>query len=210
MKEISLTRALNEVKLTEKKIQAVNAKNKGWIVTTKNGKLQNAQFDNIEQFNASVKADKQKLKDLIKYRNDVKSKLLTANVVTTIIIAGETLTIAEAIDRKNFASTEMYLYRDMNRDVDMAVNMFETQQTDLDTKVEVTINKALEGDGKKDPAVIKGIEDSVRANNKLVLEDKNNMRTWITDKMESLSEFLNEVDFSLSEVNAKTTIEVEG
>jgi len=209
MKEMSLTRALNEVKMTEKKISQLNAKNNGWLTITKNGKLQNSMFDNLDQFKAGVKKDKQRLKDLVTYRNEIKSKLLIANNSTTVTVNGEDMTIAEAIDRKAFSGVLVQQYRAIKGEVDTVIREYEYEMDALDTKVENTINKALEGDGKKDPAVIKGIEDSVRENNKIILEDPSNIRKWIEEQFEATAEFLNEVDFCLSEINAKTTITVE-
>jgi len=103
MKKLTLTRALNEVKITEKKIAQINEKAKGWTILTKNGKIVSSRFENLEQFNSHVKSNKDKVTSLIAYRNTVKRALLAANNTTVVSIDGVDMTIAEAIDRKAFA-----------------------------------------------------------------------------------------------------------
>jgi hypothetical protein len=210
MKKLTLTRALNEVKITEKKISQMNdGKVKGWVALTKNGKIVSGQFDDLDKFNATVKANKDRVSGLVAYRNKVKSALIKANNETVVTIAKESLTIAEAIDRKAFADSEIYMYRKISNSITQVQNQFDAANLQVDQKVDQLVNTALEGDGKKDPTVVKGIEDSVRNNNKYVLEDNNKVKDWVEAEIEKLEEFLNEVDFTLSEANAKTEIELE-
>ncbi len=209
MTQMTLTRALNEVKLTEKKIAGLTDKMTGWTIITKNGKITSSKYDNLDQFESTVKTNKDKVNTLIDYRNKVKRALIAANNVTQVTIGGKTMTIADAIDRKAFATTELNLYRKISLDVKNTQNQFDAEQRKVDMKVDDLINTALEGDGKKDPEVVKGIEKSVRENNKFVLEDKNKITQWVETSIEEVEEFLNEVDFVLSEVNAKTTIEID-
>ncbi len=209
MTQMTLTRALNEVKLTEKKIAGLTDKMTGWTIITKNGKITSSKYDNLDQFESTVKTNKDKVNTLIDYRNKVKRALIAANNITQVTIGGKTMTIADAIDRKAFATTELNLYRKISLDVKNTQNQFDAEQRKVDMKVDDLINTALEGDGKKDPEVVKGIEKSVRENNKFVLEDKNKITQWVETSIEEVEEFLNEVDFVLSEVNAKTTIEID-
>ena len=208
MKTLTLTRALNEIKLTEKKINDVAEKNTGWTVITKNGKITSGRYSDVDNFNSTVKANKDKIITLIAYRHSIKKALLDANNNTMVKIAGTEMSIAQAIDRKSFATMELSLYREILSDVNKTQSIFDREQTLLNQKIDALINTALEGDGKKDPEVVKGIEKSVRENNNFVVEDKSKITDWVRNSIEQLEEFLNEVDFVLSEVNAKTTIEV--
>jgi hypothetical protein len=205
MEQMTLTRALNEIKLLEKKIARFSEPNVMWLAVSKNGKISGVQ--SIDQLKSTVEANKQKLNDFITNRNDLKKKLLEANNKITVTVSGKTYTIAEAIDRKAFITTEKHIFSTLNHQVIMARNAFDVENQRLDEKVERTITQALGGDGKKDPAVVEGIEKSVRENMKIILEDPAKVADWVAKTLIEIEEFENEIDFVLSEANAKNTID---
>ena len=205
--EMTLTRALNEIKLLEKKIAQYSGTDVTWIALSKNGVI--GDKNTIDELKKVVSSNKKSLNDLINRRNKIKKALLKANNEITLTVAGNTYTIAEAIDRKNFIFTEKTVYKSIKLQVTQTLNDFEYQQKMVDDKVERTIAQALQGDGKKDPTVVSGIEQAVRDNLKFKIEDPEHVIEWIDNIMEEVTEFENEIDFTLSEVNATHKIDVD-
>jgi len=206
--EMTLTRALNEVKLIEKKIMKYTNTDLTWVSISKNGKIGPRAID-AAKLESTVKENKSSFMDLVTRRNVIKRRILDANNSTSLTVDGISYTIAEAIDLKSFIETEKLVYRTIIAQIRSTDGLFADKQDDLNDLVERTISNALQGDGKKDPTLVSGIEKSVRDNNKIVLEDPCNIREWATSKLESVDVFLNEIDFSLSEINATTKISVD-
>jgi predicted transcriptional regulator len=205
-KTMTLTRTLNEIKMLEKKINKYSDSSVLWLSVSKNGQVSGVQ--DLAQMKSTVEGNKQKLNDLIDRRNELKKKLLEANNSITIDVAGKTYTIAEAIDRKSFIYTEKNIFSQIKRQVVGVKTIYDQEQARLDQKVENTVAQALQGDGRKDPTVVAGIEKSVRDNLKIAIEDPANIEKWVEDTINEIEEFENEIDFTLSEANAKNTIEV--
>lgn len=205
--EMTLTRALNEVKMLEKKIYDLTNSGAKWVALSKNEKVQS--FQDIAAFKAYVLANKQSAESMISRRNTIKSKLLEANNKTTVTIAGKVYTIAEAIDRKAFLQTEILLLNQIRHNVAQTSAEFDMEQRKLDEKVQVLVSTALQGDGKKDATLVAAIEKNYKDNNRIVVEDPASITSWVQSRVEEVSEFQNEIDFVLSEINAITKIVVD-
>jgi len=203
---MTLTRALNEVKLLEKRINKYNSDDATWVAVSKNGKIGTNTDVNI--LSSIAKENKQSLTDLIKRRNSIKHKILNANNSTTIKVANEEYTIAEAIDMKNFIETERDVYRTIKMQIHRTEREYIIKCEEVDNLVERTVSQTLQSDGKKDASMVAGIEKYVRDNNKIVLEDPAHITKWVDERLEYVENFINEIDFSLSEINAITKIEV--
>lgn len=205
--EMTLTRALNEVKMLEKKIYDLTNSGAKWVALSKNEKVQS--FQDIAAFKAYVLANKQSAESMISRRNTIKSKLLEANNKTTVTIAGKVYTIAEAIDRKAFLQAEILLLNQIRHNVAQTSAEFDMEQRKLDEKVQVLVSTALQGDGKKDATLVAAIEKNYKDNNRIVVEDPASITSWVQSRVEEVSEFQNEIDFVLSEINAITKIVVD-
>jgi hypothetical protein len=203
--ELTLTRALNEVKLLEKKIEKYSLSNATWVAISKNGKI--GEHD-VNVLKSNADANKQSLVDLILRRNKIKRSILKANNETILNVSDESYTIAEAIDLKNFILIEEKVFRNIRRHISDVEFDYERRMQELDNLVERTVNQTIQSDGKKDASVIAGIEKYVRDSNKISLEDPSKIKEWVDIKLEEIEEFKNEIDFSLSEINAKTIIYV--
>lgn len=96
--EMTITRALAELKLLDKRInRTINEASFGGLTV---GKKISAGFNNAEEIESRAKSDLQSVQDLIKRRNDVKSAIVVSNATTEVEIAGVRMTVAEAIERK--------------------------------------------------------------------------------------------------------------
>ena len=99
MRKISITEALNELKLYDSKIMKAitNAK----LVGAAKKSADKVGVVKKEDFEERAKASYQSVTDLIANRNTLKSAIVKSNAVTEVTINGKTMTVAEAIERKN-------------------------------------------------------------------------------------------------------------
>ena len=204
---MSVHRALAELKMIDSKTtkEISNAKFAGAK------KVKGKTVDGItsEDFRQRSNASLQSVLGLIKRRTAIKSALVLSNARTEVEVAGETMTVAEAIDRKNVIQTQISLidklkvtYRKVHQNV-IAHNeqlnndalLYFQQITENKEKLNENAFKALVGAYKeeREQEVVEGF-------------DVYKMQ----DKLDNqLQEFLSNVDYVLSESNTETKITIE-
>lgn len=202
--EISITRALSELKTLDARIQRLTESK--WVAMAINKKVSNS--TDQQDFCATVKATKQQLADLMERRNKIKCAIVQSNAVTKVTIGSTEYTVAEAIERKNTVQQEEAL-----------VHVLQNQLLKVNAEVEKhnmvannQLNNLLGQMVSKEAAVaqesIDALSSSFREQNFAVLVDPLGIETLVKALQESISEFKMNVDFSLSEINAVTKITV--
>jgi hypothetical protein len=147
---------------------------------------------------------------LISYHRRITAALIASNATIRVTIGAETMTVAEAIERKTSVKQERTLLNQV-----MASSQITQNKIDMGNKaVEETIERQLvqiyggektkiTADARKETA------DSINAASLLSVIDPNKLREFATKELERINQFETEVDFVLSESNAKTEIELE-
>jgi uncharacterized protein YicC (UPF0701 family) len=197
---MSLTEALVQLNVLDKKIRKA----------IQNGCYVNLRIGNDTlQHNCDPSASLTKVNDLQKRRNAIQKAKLKANAETVVVIAGKTMTIMEAIERKNSIEYEEILLdtlREQLTDAQNSVLRHNTKvQERLDKQLEETYGKA----GKVRPEDYETIAKPFLANNEAKLEDPIDIQEEIDKLDDYIDTFKSEVDIRLSEINARTMIEVE-
>lgn len=152
-----------------------------------------------------------RISSLMKNRDKIKSSLVMANAFTKVNIGSVEMTLAEAIELKSSIVLKKNLLRMMQHQMAQAMNTIQVGNTKLDQLIE---NAALTASSAKSRGDIPaGLYDSV-ANprldaEQLALLDPINVEDKINALTAEIESFESEVDLRLSEVNAKTTIEVD-
>lgn len=203
---MSLTRVLNEIKLTEKKITSLGAQNLSLLAIARNGQISN--IGCVDNLKKNAEAYKQSLSDLINRRYTLKATLLKANNETIVDFGGLSLSIAEVIDRKNYLSVEASIYTHISRNITTLYTEYNKIQVDVDRIVEGAVSNALSSDGKKDPKLAEEVTKSIRLVNNYTIEDPVKIEEWVKERSEALIEYESNIDFVLSEINAKTEVEI--
>jgi hypothetical protein len=204
--KMSLTRVLNEIKLTEKKITSLGAQNLSLLAIARNGQISN--IGCVDNLKKNAEAYKQSLSDLINRRYTLKATLLKANNETIVDFGGLSLSIAEVIDRKNYLSVEASIYTHISRNITTLYTEYNKIQVDVDRIVEGAVSNALSSDGKKDPKLAEEVTKSIRLVNNYTIEDPVKIEEWVKERSEALIEYESNIDFVLSEINAKTEVEI--
>lgn len=209
MRKITITEALNELKLYDAKID--KAINNCTLVNA--GKKSSSMLGHMskETFINKAKADYQSINDLIKNRDEMKKAIVLSNATTEVTVNGETMTVAAAIEKKSSIEYLKDLLRDMKSQYSIATNLMEKNNT----KMEAQIDKMLEGfvgkdsDKKLSKEDFANISDPYRTANEFELVDPLDIATKITELETYIMGFESNVDTCLSISNSITYVEVE-
>ncbi|KDR54573.1 MULTISPECIES: hypothetical protein [Oscillatoriales] len=103
MAEMTVTDALAELTLLGKRIESARSGLEGntLITVVEVGKTP-VGYRNRDEYNTKARAAVQKVDALITRRRTIKRAVVLSNAVTMVSVAGEEMTVAEAIEMKNF------------------------------------------------------------------------------------------------------------
>ena len=209
MRKISITQALNELKLyNEKILKAIEKVNLvGYAKKS---------FDKIgvltkDEFSANCKADYQSLTDIIANRNYIKSAIVKSNAVTEVKIGEKAMTVAEAIERKASIQYDELLLDKMKAQYAAATSNVERENKRVDAKVDELIATLVGKDSQKKLSEDdqRNVEIPYRKANEYELVDPLNLNDKIKKLEAEIDDFKSNVDTALSISNATTFVEVD-
>lgn len=204
--KMSLTRLLNEIKLANAKVQKKLSEDVKYFDVMASGKLK--VYKSEDDMKKAVTSQLDSITDTIKLRDKYRKLLLQANNTTTITVNGAKLTIAEAIAKKESIKQEQDLVKVIRRQLQMAEANVTNIDNNNESKLDDIIKSAMGKDRKTDSTEIESLTKMFRENNKVTLVDAGGAKKFLEDKEEEIEKFISDIDFSLSEVNAKTEVEV--
>ena len=200
--QMSITQALAELKLLDKRIQKA-LDNVTWAdIKTKSYPL------DVEKFGKMVRAEYQSFTDLVKRRDTIKRAVVKANAATRVKVGTWEGTVAEAIEYKTSIVYKKRLLSVMREQLLTAMQQFKEQQEAVDGRLEKLLHSELGKDVKTSPETITALTSSFRENNKVELVDPLDLSARTKELEEEIEEFETNVDWVLSETNGKTLIEV--
>jgi hypothetical protein len=198
--KISITRALAELKLLDKRITK-ETDNLAPATAVVKDELTS---DKSQLFKDTADQQLDKVQALIQNAYKVKAAIIQSNATTSVEIGGKTMTVAEAIAKKDLVEYESTLRARINYNIVQHTAAAERSEASVRAKGE-QIAAALAGE---DKAMFDSVYQSYM--------DKNTTSLLVSDKIAkanndidmAVDEFETEVDFVLSESNTRTTIEV--
>ena len=196
MEKMTITRGLANLKLLDKKIK--KAIGNGNYITFKIG--QKASMD------INPKADLQKVSDLISRRNTIKTAIMMSNAQTYVTVAGEKMTVVEAIDRKTSIELDKLLLQKLRYDREANADHIEDVNADMQRRLDRLLESSMGSD--TDDKENKAIVESFEKRNKAEAVDALGIDKVIDEMETMIDEFDSEVDLCLSESNSLTSIEV--
>ena len=206
--EMTISRALTELKLLDKRIKG--AIEKCTFAGLAQGKKSIAGYETNDEFVKVVTSSIQSAQDLIERRQAIKSGIVNSNAKTEVTIAGKKMSVAEAIERKTSIEYEKLLLQRIKTAYFSAINDLENKNSlvrnKLDELLEAHFGKDTSQKIKSDD--IKTISDPYLEQNEWRLIIPKNMEKIITDLEDDINNFELEVDYTLSEINAITKIMV--
>lgn len=209
MKKISITEALCELKLYDSKIN--KAVGRAEFVTAAKKSSDLAGVVQKEDFKKKAQASYQSIMDLIANRNALKSAIVHSNAVTEVVIHHKTMTVAEAIERKNSIQYEEKLLKKMEDQYAAASVTFELENKKVDEKINglIAVLIGKESDQKISSEDQNAIEKPYREKNEFEFMDPIGVRGKMEALADEIDGFKSEVDTKLSISNSTTYIEVD-
>lgn len=207
-KQITIHAALAEIKKLKQRIEK-GTKNAVFIGNMKkSADTVNGYAYSKQDFKTIVEANYKSLTDLIKNLNDYKSKITLSNAVTTLEVGQEVMTVAEAINRKQYIEYEKTLLKTMKNQYDKVVS----NTTFRNEEVESDLNDQVMALTSKDPKAkdnLAGFMEQYRNSNSWENVDPLDLKARIDALEERIFDFETNVDAALSVSNATTTITIE-
>lgn len=211
MTVMTVTDALAELTLLSKRIESARvALENGTLVTVVEvGKVPTG-FKSREEYEVNAKAALQRINALIERRRTIKRAIVLSNASTRVTVAGQEMTVAEAIEMKNF----IIYYEAVLDTMQSAYTQTRNQYEKARAKVKERLDKlALEVLGKieaDNSEQYQSLADGFMAREGVELLDPTNLTREIELRQAFIEEFKSTCDRVLSISNATTTIEVSG
>ena len=200
---MSVTQALPELKLLDKRIEKVRETIGSWCKVSHNG----APLDK-EKHKREAEASLQSFTDLVKRRDTIKRAIILSNATTMVQIGSWKGSVAEAIEYKTSIRIKRSLLDTMKDTLQAKRTEYEQMKAHVDGRLERLLQSELGKDVKTNPETITALTTSFRENNKVELVDPLDLASKIAALEEELDTFETNVDWVLSESNAKTIIQV--
>lgn len=200
---MSVTQALPELKLLEKRIDKLEEAIQEWCKVSHNG----APVDK-DKHKKETEAQLQSYLDLVKRRDTIKRAIVMSNAKTKVKVGSFEGTVAEAIEYKLSIRFKRTLLQSMKDCLQAKREEYEKMKGQVDSRLERLLQSELGKDVKTNPETITALTNSFRDNNKVELVDPLNLAVKIQTLEEEIDAFETNVDWVLSESNATTQIEV--
>ncbi len=205
MKEFTLTRALAELKLYDSKISKAIGELRPVSYSINDIVVDHRQTP--KEFITEYEKQMQSITDLRSNKTALKNALMKANAETKVKIGGKEYTILEAINRKNDINVEKNIVRVLEQSLNNAVSKANQIKDTVEASIEKTINSKSASSGNQSKDYIQTVRDSYNSQMPKLVNDEG-VQKLIEEKEAEIEEFVAEVDYVLSEVNAITKIKV--
>lgn len=205
--DISITRALRELKTLDARI--LKKINETTFAASKKPKENIPGFKTVDEFENKAKENLQSIKDLISRRKQIKKAIVESNAKTFLEVSGVKMTVADAIERKNFIEIEKTLLSKMNSDYGRSQVRVEQNNELAQDRLDTQLNNMISKDGKTDLTAVEGYKKLFWESEETKLIDPINVKEIATKMALDIETFEDDVDVALSEINARTFISVD-
>jgi len=209
---MSVTRALAELKRLDDRIN--RAVSQGIYVGVSVGtgsqiKVHNSN-QNLEQTNSAIQSSYDSVTNLFKQRAAIKAAIVKSNATVTVNLGGRILTVAEAIELKQSIATKRSFLSVLQRQQTAANTSVATLNAQVEAAIDSNLKTVYGSDKSKvDKETYDLIAKPQKAAKEAALVDPLNLSEKIKAIEEEISLVDTELDFTLSEVNAKTDITID-
>jgi hypothetical protein len=201
--QMSITQALAELKLLDKRIQKALDHVEWADVKSKSNPIDS------EKFTRTARAEFQSFADLVKRYDTIKRAVVLSNATTRVRVGTWEGTVAEAIEYKRSIYYKRRLLDVMKNQLFTAKELYKTQQEAVDARLEKLLHSELGKDVKTSPETITALTNTFRENNKVEIVDPLDLAARTRELEEEIESFETNVDWVLSETNGKTMIQIQ-
>lgn len=202
---LTVAGALVELKLLDKRIQKAVGNS---FATYQRGKELPNGYKSVEEVTEAIRANNQSAVDLIKRRNEVKSAIVISNALTTVTVGSQSMTVAEAIERKTSIDFERMLLQRYKVELAGALHNVDVINKDVEKRAEQTVQTYLQGQGDANNIEqANALRQSVLDAQGAKVIDPLDLKKLISELEDRIDEFESNVDLALSTSNALTELE---
>ncbi len=205
--EFSITKALRELKTLDARI--LKKINETTFAASKKPKENIRGFKTVDEFEKEAKESLQSIKDLMDRRKQIKKSIVESNATTMVEVSGVKMTVADAIERKNFIEIEKTLLRKMNTDYAQSQEKAEVNNELAQDRLDTQLNSMISKDGKTDLTAVEGYKKLFWESEETKLIDPIHVKEVSTKMALDIESFEDDVDVALSEINARTLITIK-
>ena len=206
--KISITRGLSEFKVLNNRYER-EIRDAKLIGVSVAGKMVSP-YTSYKPFDFENQAISgfQSLMDLEKRIIEIKTKIDQSNFVTKVKVAGQEMTVLEAIEMKNLVDLKEQRLSLLKQQLRSARNSYEEAEKKNRERVEKNVADQTAA-GTKDAALEAKVKESIESLYPVALIDPIKVENEIKEEEKFLEDFKNEIDFVLSESNSLTYIEID-
>lgn len=209
--KISVTRALATLKSVEGKLNKAIVEQCPVLLAAGNGTSKSVVGLNlsVEDAEKSIRTSFQSVTDLLALRANLKAAIVQSNATTVVQVGNTSMTVAEAIEAKRSIEFRQELLNRM-KTVNLSVtSKFNIANAQFEAKLDTARKEFTSGANKKvSEEDVKVVTDPIELRQKPSIIDPLGISDVISKLEDEVSDFLLNVDFALSESNAKTEITV--
>lgn len=203
---ISITRALTRIKTN--KDQLNNLENEKYVVSELAVEVDSKR---VKAFKANSQSNFDKAKSLVAESVALQQAIRKSNLETKVTIANEEMTVSEAIIRKDLASYQRDIFSTIRSQSMRADSQIEDADSKIEQKAREFVERLKTNEDNKDQldrAFELGRQSAERELKRVKVAGFN-VDSFLVEELDRLNQFLQEVDYVLSESNAVTMIEVD-
>lgn len=209
---ISIHRALQQLKTLDSRISTATRDMK--LIAVVRGDNKDVEYPKTlvgaKELENTIRASLQSVDDLISQRQKIKAAIAKSNAQTIVKVAGVNMTVVEAIEAKRIAQYKSEVLAQMVMQSNQAIQAVERLNAEIDAtiKKQTEVLQGRNTTAKVSDADTQLIQRAAEARTKPTLVDPLNIKDLFLVRQKELQDFLDDVDATLSESNAVTTIEV--
>jgi hypothetical protein len=202
MPEISVTQALAELKLINKRLDKAFVRTK-WIAVSTSTRPVDA-----ETLRKNAQSEEQSYTDLIKRREALKRGVVQSNATTRVKIGEWEGTVAEAVERKTSIAYKTALLDEYRNAYNNAQEDLRMARDAAQSRLDRLLSSELGKDVRTNPETIAALTTTFNSNNKVELVDPLGLAERIKALEAEIDTFTTNVDWVLSESNGRTMIQI--
>ena len=212
MNKMSVTRALAELKRLDGRLNCM-AIDQSIFVSVAVGRGDKQKVlgvsDTVQNVVSQIQSNRDRVNSMIEMRAKIKSAVVASNAATKVKLGTREMTVAEAIELKKSIDIKRNMLATYRRQVIQANALVAKQNAALEAQIETNLATIYGNEkGKVDASMFEAIAKPQREQKEASLIDPIKINDLIKSLEEEISLVETELDFTLSEINAKTEIEV--
>ena len=211
MSSISITRALAELKRIDEQLEKATNFSLFVVSTVGHGaqrKLLSGN-DTLEVTTKKLQSNRDSIQHLFTKRQAIKAAIVQSNAVTTVTIGGTTMTVAQAIELKRSVQFKRTLMTHLQTQLVATTKLVDAHNVKLQAEIETNLQAVYGSDKSKlDASSYDAVAVPKLNAREATVFDPTNAAEYAKELEEEISLIDTELDFTLSESNARTEIQI--